>query len=85
MTWGFEPQAVLELKLKFQIHEGILRVIRRYRHTPRDLERILDVQQPRVSELMRGKLGTLSVARLLWYAEKLGGHTNIRVSPRKAA
>jgi len=43
------------------------------------LERILQIQQPRVSELMRGKLSTLSVARLLLYADLLGAEAEVKL------
>jgi predicted XRE-type DNA-binding protein len=80
---GFDPQATLELKLKSDIHRGILALIRRQRYTRRELERILDVPQPRVSELMRGKLSTLSVGKLAHYVRLLGGDTRVRVRQRR--
>jgi predicted XRE-type DNA-binding protein len=82
---GLDEQTALELKLKAQLHEGILRLISQHKYSPRDLERVLDIQQPHVSELLTGKLSTMSVKKLLWYADKLGGDAKVRVSPRKAA
>jgi predicted XRE-type DNA-binding protein len=70
---GLDRQAVLELKLKAALHQKILQLVKRRGYRARDLERILQIQQPRVSELMRGKLSTLSVARLLLYADFVGG------------
>jgi predicted XRE-type DNA-binding protein len=75
----------LELKLKAQLHEGILQLIRQRKYSPRDLERILDVPQPRVSELLTGKLSTMSIKKLLWYAVRLGGDANIKISGHNAA
>jgi predicted XRE-type DNA-binding protein len=80
-----DEQAALELKLKSQLHEGILALIRSHKYTARDLEAILHVQQPRVSELMCSKLSTLSVARLLLYAKRLGGDASVRVKPSHRA
>ncbi len=80
---GFDPQTALELKLKYALHRGIMKLIEQHGHSPRELEAILDLQQPRVSELLTGKLGTLSIRRLLWYMYKLGGIADITV--RKAA
>jgi predicted XRE-type DNA-binding protein len=48
------------------------------------LERILQIQQPRVSELTRGKLSTLSVARLLLYADLLGAEAEVKLKKSKA-
>jgi predicted XRE-type DNA-binding protein len=72
-------QAALELKLKAALHQRILQLVRRRRCRARDLERILRIQQPRVSELMRGKLSTLSVARLLLYADLLGAQAEVKL------
>jgi predicted XRE-type DNA-binding protein len=82
---GFDEQTALELKLKTQLHEGILRLIRQHKYSPRELERILDIQQPHVSELLTGKLSTMSVKRLLWYADRLGGDAKVKVSLRSRA
>jgi len=76
---GLDRQGALELKLKAALHQRILQLIRRRRYSARDLERILQIQQPRVSELMRGKLSTLSVARLLLYADLLGAEAQVKL------
>jgi len=76
---GFDEQTALELKLKYEIQEGILAIVKKEGYTPRDLEKIFDVPQPRVSELLCGKLATLSVKRLLWYMDRLGGSASLRI------
>ena len=48
------------------------------------MERILQIQQLRVSELTRGKLSTLSVARLLLYADLLGAEAEIKLKKARA-
>jgi len=58
---GLDRQAALELKLKAALHQKILQLVKRRGYRARDLERIPLIQQPRVSELTRGKLSTLSV------------------------
>jgi len=80
---GFDEQTGLELKLKYALYRGIVQLVKQHQYTARDLESILELQQPRVSELMTGKLGTLSIKRLLWYLYKLGGIADVKV--RKAA
>lgn len=82
---GLDRQAALELKLKAALHQKILQLVKRRRIRARDLERILDIQQPRVSELMRGKLSTLSVARLLLYADLLGAEAEVKLKSRAHA
>jgi predicted XRE-type DNA-binding protein len=82
---GLDRQAALELKLKAALHQKILQLVKRQRHSARDLEQILQIQQPRVSELMRGKLSTLSVARLLLYADLLGAEAEVKLKSRAHA
>ncbi len=81
---GLDRQGALELKLKASLHQRILELIKRRRYSARDLERILRIQQPRVSELTRGKLSTLSVARLLLYADLLGAEAQIKLKQIRA-
>ena len=47
---GLDRQGALELKLKVALHQSILELIKRRKCSARDLERILRIQQPRVSE-----------------------------------
>lgn len=78
-------QERLELKLKADLHQDILKLIKRKKITPRQLERVLDVPQPRVSELLRGKLSLLSVSKLLFYAHLLGARANVTLKASKQA
>ena len=82
---GLNRQVTLELKLKAALHQKILQLVKRRGYRARDLERILQIQQPRVSELMRGKLSTLSVARLLLYADLLGAEAEVKLKSRAHA
>jgi len=82
---GLDRQAALELNLKSAVHQKILQLVERRGIRARDLERILEIQQPRVSELMRGKLSTLSVARLLLYADLLGAQAEVKLKSRAHA
>jgi len=71
----------LELKLKADLHQDILKLIKKKKITPRQLEKLFDIPQPRVSELLTGKLSLLSVSRLLYYAHLLGAHADVRLKP----
>ncbi len=81
---GLDRQAALELKLKAALHHNILQLVKRRRYRARNLERILKIQRPRVSELMRGKLSTLSIARLLLYADLLGAQAEVRLKKARS-
>ena len=45
-----------------------------------DLEKVLDQPQPRVSELLNGRISTMSIEKLLDYLQRLGGLAHIRVT-----
>lgn len=59
-------------KIKIQIHQELLKVIHRQRLRSRDLERLWDVPQPRVSQIMNGKIEKMTIDKLLSYADLLG-------------
>jgi predicted XRE-type DNA-binding protein len=81
---ALDPQERLELEIKADLHQQVLKLIRTKRLTPRQLEKKLDVPQPRVSELLNGKLSVLSIAKLLLYASQLGAQINIRLKATAA-
>lgn len=66
----FPPEKAPAIKLKAELHDVILKYAKQY--PPQGLELILDVPQPRVSELLRGKIAHTSIEKLLEYADKLG-------------
>ena|ERR1700677_644320 len=76
---GFDPKTTLELKIKAEIHLGILGLIRKQNYTPKDLERLLGIPQSRVSELMNGKLSVLGLSKLARYADKLNGDIQVKI------
>jgi predicted XRE-type DNA-binding protein len=78
-----DRQSALELKLKAASHQKILQLAKRRGYRARDLERILQIQQPGASELTRGKLSTLSVVRLLLYADQLGAEAEVKLKKSK--
>jgi predicted XRE-type DNA-binding protein len=74
---GIDPQSAYELKLKSNLHCQIIALIEKRGYTPRQLEGILNQPQPRISELLRGKLGTLGISKLMYYARCLGAEPRI--------
>jgi len=80
---GFSPETRLELTLKAELHRGILRIVRKQKYSASELERILGLRQPRVSELMRGKLNLLSVKTLLRYADNLGAYARVTLKQKR--
>ena len=67
---GFTPEQATVLKFKADLYQAILKHARKY--SPKQLQVILAEPQPRVSELLNGKIANKSVDKLLYYAGRLG-------------
>ena len=80
---GLSPEETAALKLKMDLHAEIIKTVQKKEFTPRELEKILNQPQPRVSELLRGKLSVMSAEKLAGYLSVLG--VAIKVTSREAA
>jgi predicted XRE-type DNA-binding protein len=67
---GFTPEQATALKFKAELYQAILTCAKKY--PQKDLQIILGEPQPRVSELLNGKIANKSVDKLLYYAGRLG-------------
>jgi len=67
---GFSPEQATILKFKAELYQAILKHARKYSQA--QLQVILAEPQPRVSELLNGKIANKSVDKLLYYAGRLG-------------
>ena len=67
---GFSPEQATALKFKAELYQAILKYAQR--HSQKELQVILGEPQPRVSELLNGKIANKSVDKLLYYAGRLG-------------
>ena len=67
---GFSPEHATALKFKAELYQAILKVVNQY--SQKELQIILGEPQPRVSELLNGKIANKSVDKLLSYAGRLG-------------
>jgi len=67
---GFSPEQATALKFKAELYQAILKYARKY--SQGELQVILGEPQPRVSELLSGKIANKSVDKLLHYAGRLG-------------
>lgn len=77
---GFSPQKAAALKLKTDLHTQIVKAASRY--SQHELESILQTSQPRISDLLRGKMSKFSLDMLVCYAEQLGLDTSIETHAR---
>jgi len=67
---------------KSELLSQIIKVIKKRGYTQADLQKRLDESQPRVSDLMTGKISKFSLETLVTYAEALGLHPQILVEAR---
>ncbi|HEX5425231.1 MAG TPA: XRE family transcriptional regulator [Candidatus Acidoferrales bacterium] len=67
---GFSPEEATALKFKAGLYQAILKVAQKY--SQKELQKILGEPQPRVSELLNGRIANKSVDKLLHYAGRLG-------------
>jgi predicted XRE-type DNA-binding protein len=67
---GFPPAQATILKFKADLYQAILKHEGKY--SQQQLQVILAEPQPRVSELLNGKIAKKSVDKLLYYAGRLG-------------
>ncbi len=79
---GFSPDEAASIKLKVQLHSEIMKVVERRKLTSRQLEKLLDIPQPRVSELVNDKIfARMTSDRLVTYLHRLGRAVEIRTKP----
>lgn len=69
---GFSKEESALLAFKTDIHSLILRKIKEKGHTRRGLEHVFNEPQPRISELMTGKISKMSLEKLISYFYLLG-------------
>jgi predicted XRE-type DNA-binding protein len=75
---GFSAEEAAILEMKTQLHIEIMKVVRKRKLSPRQLELLLDVPQPRVSELVNGKISRMTADLLGKYLYRLGREVEIK-------
>jgi predicted XRE-type DNA-binding protein len=75
---GFSAEEAAILEVKTQLHLEIMKAIKKRKLTPRQLEKLLDVPQPRVSELVNGKISRMTADLLGKYLYRLGREIEIK-------
>lgn len=77
---GFSPDEAAVLRMKTALHMEIMQVIENRKLSRRDLEQVLGVPQPRVSELLSGKISKMTADKLAKYLHRLGRQVEIATS-----
>jgi predicted XRE-type DNA-binding protein len=70
-----------ELLIKAELAHQISELIEMRHLTQSDAAKLLGVDQPKVSALMRGKLSGFSTDRLFRFLNALGSNVEIRITP----
>lgn len=78
---GFSPEEAVTFKIKTDLYSKIVR--RASRYNQQELQEILSTTQPRISDLLRGKMSKFSLEMLLIYAQKLGLRAEIKTAEAK--
>jgi predicted XRE-type DNA-binding protein len=79
---GLSKGKASELKMRADILDAILGVVRRHRFTQKQLTEILGDHQPNVSDLLNGRIAKFSLEKLLRYADRLGIEAKVRMKER---
>ncbi|HEX2713377.1 MAG TPA: helix-turn-helix transcriptional regulator [Candidatus Acidoferrales bacterium] len=81
---GFPPDESVALKMRAELHSRIVEVIKRRDYSQAELAEMFHTDQPRISNLMRGKLSYFNLETLVMYAETLGMNPQMRINKRPA-
>ena len=84
---GFSPAEARNLRMRSQLMTAIRKFIENERLTQAEAARRLNVSQPRVSDLIRGKIGRFSLDSLVNLLAAAGLELDLRIkaSPRRVA
>ncbi len=74
---GFSKEEAAVLEFKLTLHNEIMKVVKKRKLTSRQLEKILDIPQPRASELLGGKISQMTADRLTKYLHRLGRQVKV--------
>src|ERR1700731_2932292 len=66
---------------KSEVARQIAKIIKKRKLTQKQAAEILEIDQPKISALIRGKLRSFSLERLIRFLNELGQDVNIMISP----
>ncbi len=80
---GFSSEEAAVMAMKTQLHVEIMKAVKKQGLTPSQVAKVLEVPQPRVSELLNGKISGVTADLLTKYLHRLG--REVRVSTKAGA
>lgn len=78
------PQQAANMRLRSELMIRVEQLIRRRRLTQARAAKLFGVTQPRISDLVRGKIGKFSVDMLIAMLHRAGMDVRITVNPKAA-
>ena len=80
---GFSTEEAAVLELKLTLHGEIMKVVEKRKLSSRDVEKLLDISQPKASDLLNGKISQMSADRLTKYLHRLGRRVKVTTTVAK--
>ena len=80
---GFTAEEAAVLEFKLTLHNEIMKVVKRKKLTSKQLQKILDIPQPKASELLNGKITHMTADKLTKYLHRLGREVKVATKPAK--
>ncbi len=80
---GFEPKEAESLRLRAQLMAELKRLIEAHKLTQRSAAKLFGVTQPRVSDLVRGKIELFSIEALVNMLTRAGIRVRLRLAPAR--
>ncbi len=82
---GFDPKEAANLRIRTILMVEIEQYVRKNRLTQKEAARRLGVTQPRLSNILRGKIEEFSIDALVTMLASAGLNVDIRIKPSAAA
>lgn len=82
---GFDEETATNLKIRAALMRAIESELQSRKLTQEQAAKLLDISQPRVSDLMRGKLHLFTIDMLINFMGKLGRSVSLVIDDRLVA
>ena len=82
---GFEPEQAANLRIRAALMVSLTEHLRQANLTQKEAAKLLSVTQPRISDLIRGRIEVFSIDMLIAMLSRLGVKTSILVGNKKVA
>jgi predicted XRE-type DNA-binding protein len=82
---GYQPEEASNLRIRAALMVTLTEHIQRADLTQKEAAKLLRVTQPRISDLIRGRIEVFSIDMLIAMLSRLGVKTSIRVGKKRVA